>query len=325
MEIFDISENSGYEEIVSMGPKWWTEYKEMDAVYRYHGWLMDLKIHFVNRVIFNQFPGQADEETVKKFERMFKFEPEETDTLEDRRRLVAAYYSGTGKLSFSVIESIIRSYTGSKSDIWWEGQELNIRIYCEDEVSFSNRRVYQIIKRRFPAHLVFWIRNVLCTFELNERWNVPRIVYRSDLVWWEKALDGKKRLDGSVQLDAMFPPFFVYKLPYAIKNELKIQNTAFGMRNQIQQDFSSEISGGFRAIMNWWEELRTLDGDEFFDGLQLLDQNVSPYWERQTYRTEFESKEEITMSMYVPSRAKLLDGSVAFDGTINLNSGREEL
>lgn len=325
MEIFDISENSGYEEIVSMGPKWWTEYREMDAVYRYHGWLMDLKIHFINRVISNQFPGQADEETVKKFERMFKFEPEETDTLEDRRRLVAAYYSGTGKLSFGVIESIIRSYTGSECDIWWDDMELNIRIYCKDEVPFSNKKVYQVIKRRFPAHLVFWIRNVLCTFELHEEMDVPKVTYRNDFVWWRRTLDGKHRLVGSVQLDASFPPFFVYKIPYSVENDLQIQNTAFGMRNQIVNDFSSKISGGFRVNVNWWEELQTLDGDEYFDGTKLLDQNVPPYMERQTYRTEFETHEEVSICMYIPSKAKPIDGSVMFDGTIKLNSGREEL
>lgn len=31
MEIFYNSHSPGYEEIVSYGPKWWTEYKEMDA------------------------------------------------------------------------------------------------------------------------------------------------------------------------------------------------------------------------------------------------------------------------------------------------------
>jgi len=325
MEIFNIGENAGYDEIVSMGPKWWTEYREMDAVYRYQGWLSDLEIHFINRLIKNQFPGEADEETVKKFERMFKFEPEADETLDERRRVVSAYYSGTGKLSFSTIRSIVRSYTGSECDIWWDGCELNLRIYCEDEVSFSNRRVYRIIERRFPAHLVFWIRNVLCTFELNETMEVPKITYRSDFVWWNGALDGKYNLDGSVQLRAEFPPFFVYKLPFYMKNELKIQNTAFGARMYIQNDFSSEISGGFRVLLNWWEELQTLDGSELLNGGYFLDQKTPPDWNTQIHRMEVETQEDFTACMYIPSRAKIFDGSIVLDGTINLNSGREEL
>ena len=31
MEIFYNQERSGYEEIVSYGPSWWTEYREMNA------------------------------------------------------------------------------------------------------------------------------------------------------------------------------------------------------------------------------------------------------------------------------------------------------
>ena len=42
MEIFYNSSSPGYEEIVSYGPKWWTEYREMNAVYMFEGWLLDI-------------------------------------------------------------------------------------------------------------------------------------------------------------------------------------------------------------------------------------------------------------------------------------------
>ena len=38
MEVFNNQQRSGYEEIVSYGPKWWAEFREMDANYRFAGW-----------------------------------------------------------------------------------------------------------------------------------------------------------------------------------------------------------------------------------------------------------------------------------------------
>lgn len=325
MEIFNVSENSGYEDIVSMGPRWWTEYREMDAVYRYQGWLMDLKIHFINRIIENQFPGLSDEETVKKFERMFKFEPDPDETLDERRRTVAAYYSGTGKLSFSAIKSIVRSYTGSDSDVWWDNGELNVRIYCTDEVPFSNRRAYQIIARRFPAHLVFWIRNVLCIFELNESVEVPRITYQTTLAWWKGCFDGSFLFDGTHKFNSGYPPYFRSKnrilstiqehfLFPIVKYPIVVINAEKAQIRSIQ-----------RAEFRFFDYCTTFDGEQLFDGSMRFDQAAPPLWDSQTYRTSVENEEYFNVNMYTPKLSAVFDGGFSFDGTIKFNSGREEL
>lgn len=41
MDIFCNGQN-GYEEIANYGPRWWTEYREMDANYRFAGWTLNL-------------------------------------------------------------------------------------------------------------------------------------------------------------------------------------------------------------------------------------------------------------------------------------------
>ena len=110
MEVFNNQQRSGYEEIASYGPKWWTEFREMDANYRFAGWTLDLMAYWMERVVNNQFPANADERTITTvFEPALGIEPEPDETLEERRKTVAAYWSGTGELSKTVIKSLIKA------------------------------------------------------------------------------------------------------------------------------------------------------------------------------------------------------------------------
>ena len=109
MEVFFNRQRPGYDEIKSYGPRWWTEYREMDAVYRFAGWTLDLMAYWLERLVNNQFPATADEHAIEMFEDVLGIDPEPGATLEDRRRTVGAYYSGNSKLSESVIKQIIKS------------------------------------------------------------------------------------------------------------------------------------------------------------------------------------------------------------------------
>ena len=85
MEVFNNQQRSGYEEIASYGPKWWTEFREMDANYRFAGWTLDLMAYWMERVVNNQFPANADERTITTvFEPALGIEPEPDETLEER-------------------------------------------------------------------------------------------------------------------------------------------------------------------------------------------------------------------------------------------------
>lgn len=153
MEIFNNRDRPNYEEIVSYGPRWLTEYREMDANYRYAGWTLDLAAYWLERIVKNQFPSQADEQTITMLEKLLHIETDATQTLEERRRTVIAHYYGLGKLSKSAIISIIRSYSGYDSDVWWDGAILKIKINCEKEGEFSDEKIMDIIRRRLPAHI----------------------------------------------------------------------------------------------------------------------------------------------------------------------------
>lgn len=326
MEIFYNSKRPGYDEIVSYGPKWWTEYREMEANYRYAGWSLDLMAHFLEQTVKNQFPDHADEKTIMMLEKLLKIEYDPGTKLDERRRIVSAYYSGMGKLSKSVIQSVIQTYGGCESKLWWKDRSsLQIRIFCNEGNAFSNKRIFQIIERRFPAHLLFMIRNVLCTFFTEEVFSVDRVRHRTWLSWWDDSLDGSFPLDGSLLLAAAFPPFFGNKYPFVSENALTGRMGGFIGRHRLLNRPDTEWKTRQKIAMNWWEELRTLDGRENLNGTCLLDQDALPRWGRETHRMNILGDEVFGITMYIPGMAKLLDGSVMLDGTIRLNSGREEL
>jgi hypothetical protein len=324
MEIFNNQQRSGYREIVSYGPRWWTEYKEMDANYQYAGWTLDLMAYWLERIINNQFPAYADERAIATFEKVLDLEPDENDSLEERRRIVAAYYSGTGKLSRSVIQSIVRSYTGCESELWWLNQTLQIRVSCNEEVSFSNNKIYRILNRRMPAHIPFKIRNMLCIFLTEETFN-QTIKHRISMVWWKNRLDGAINLDGSFLLESEYPTQWKQRHIALFSTVENFINKVIYLTTEIQNVELVKITSSHRVLLNWWEDLRTLDGYEKMDGTKELNQDVPPKWNIITFRTEIKNEEKIGISMYIPSKAATFNSSFLCDGTIKLNSGREEL
>ena len=326
MEIFYNSSAPGYEEIVSYGPKWWTEYKEMDAVYMFEGWILDILAKKMEQEVRNIFPSQADYPSLIKYEKMLHIEHDEESSFEDRRRIVQAYYSGTGKLSESVIKSIVKMYGDCDCELWWKDKScLQIRIFCDDDKTFFNKQIYQIIERRFPAHLLFTVRNAVCRFETKEIINFFKVKYRVGFSWWNDTLDGKYKLDGKRILNANFPPLF--KSFHRIRAET---DAKFDYRI-LQTRFSCEISSKanfveqHRISLNWWNELETLDGEKNLDGAIKIDQVLPPSWNIEAHRMEVLNEEKFSVAIYIPSMAKKLDGDVMLNGTIKLNYGKETL
>lgn len=142
---------------------------------------------------------------------------------------------------------------------------------------------------------------------------LPGVVYQMPITWW------------NVFTNSEFPPYFRqgYTAVCAISENFPFCST--NLLTEIKNMEFGQISASHRVLLNWWEELRTLDGDENLNGLHELNQDTPPAWTREIYSVNILAEETFTVSMYVPGDAKLLDGSALLDGTIKLNSGREEL
>lgn len=154
MRIFHNRDRPNYQEIISYGPKWLTEYREMDANYQYAGWTLDLMAYWLEQIVCNVFPLHADEATITEFEKFLEIEFDPSATLEERRKVVAAYYYfGYGKLSKTAIQNLIKAYTGCDSDVTYDGLAFSIYIAGNGLPVLMDDKILNIISRRMPAHL----------------------------------------------------------------------------------------------------------------------------------------------------------------------------
>lgn len=324
LDIFGNRNRSGYEEIVSYGPHWWTEYREMDANYRFAGWTLDLMALWLEKIINNQFVMRCDEDSLAEFESILRIYPDEHETIQERKRTVASYWSGTGKLSGSTIKSLVNIYTGGTGEVWWVGDELNVRIISDEDVSYSTVRLINILQRRMPAHIPIAIRNVLCSFLLQENFE-HRITHRITCCNREGCFDGSMSFDGSFNFDNIPPEGTKLRHRIVSENEEPTFELAEQYRVQtdgLQEDFSETVTVRIPAI--WWET-GTFSGDQHFDGTASFDQEQPPSLSSLAYRVENEICEEFTMSIYKAAYAAKFDGTAAFDGTYKFNNGRETL
>lgn len=201
MDIFNNRQVPGYEEITGYGPKWWTEYKEMDAVYRYAGWTLDLMALWLEKLVLNQFPTYADEDAIALLERILRIEPLPGESIEERRRVVAATLGGSGKFGATDIKALIKGYSGCDSDIWWEDFILHIRMLLNDETSFTPSKISTLIERKIPAHIAVYYNYLIACFEAAEKIS-HRIILRMPFSGFDGFIDGSFYLDGEKSLDA---------------------------------------------------------------------------------------------------------------------------
>ena len=106
------------------------------------------------------------------------------------------------------------------------------------------------------------------------------------------------------------------------RNEITFPKMKY--RAAIRHEMQAKIFPVHRVLLNWWEGYGTLDGEFALDGSLLLDHTMPPTV-KETYRMDIGAQEDFGVNLFIPAHAKPLNGEFALDGTINLNSGREEL
>ena len=230
LDLFGNAGRSGYDDIVRMGPGWWTEYLEMDTNYRFAGWILDLMACHLDRVMNNLFFRHADEATIKTMEEIFEIDNEGlTLSLDERRSIAESYFAGMGKLSASSIQEIVRTYTGGESDVWLASSNplvLGIRIYTDDDLRINSRVITNLIGRRVPSHMTLSLYSHLTTLETEEFIDIVDVRYRiMTTLWTGFLLDGRYELDGTHELAANIYPEFdklTYTLPMETSEDIGI-------------------------------------------------------------------------------------------------------
>lgn len=153
-----------------------------------------------------------------------------------------------------------------------------------------------------------------------------KINYRMNYSWWEKTLDGKYKLDGSVKMDAVRKPIFsILVRSSVINSEAVFFTKAINKLPDVFNENRAVIRSIVRNNFCWNEGKIRLDGEYFMDGEIDLSNGSPPNLSNIAHRAKIKHEEEFNMSIYKPSDDVRMDGTYFFDGKKKLNSGREAL
>jgi len=159
--IFNDYYDCTYDELVTYYPTFYNEVKEMQAVLKAEGNLIDDVKSGIETVFGNCFIDSADEKTIAKLETFLHIHMHGERSLDDRRRLVKSYFVGSGKLSASLLSDIIGTYTGAASKCRFEPCDIegNNALYIDTErgaeTNFYASDIMELIRAKLPAHIPF--------------------------------------------------------------------------------------------------------------------------------------------------------------------------
>ena len=155
---------SGYEEIVDMSPTYWTDIKEMDAIFSFAGWTLDIMAKDMEKVVRLQFINNMGEdiETLRRMEDFVNIADNKKE-IQDRIGALLAVWNIAGDISASRIKQVIYSLIG-------EEHEVNIELRTEKSSSkfvitidsivaneAGQEEIRKFVKKMLPVHIPFEI------------------------------------------------------------------------------------------------------------------------------------------------------------------------
>lgn len=154
---------SNYDELISYYPRYYRDVREMVAILKANGRLLDGAQDAIEGIYTSGFIDSMDEAAIVELERFLHIRTRSQRTLEERRRLIKSYIIGFGKVSATLLSEMLQAYTGSPSDIKLEpfDDRFNNKLYIstspQNEFSFLVSDVLDILSKKVPAHIPFSI------------------------------------------------------------------------------------------------------------------------------------------------------------------------
>ena len=126
------------------------------------------------------------EERVMEWESILGIKPIDGSSIVDRRETIIARIRGQGKLNTSLINSIVKTFTGGTANSWVENNILYVEITPPPKSKqFQFDNVKQELQKKIPAHMGFEIsRNYFTWGEIATSFETWEDMY-TELSTWE--------------------------------------------------------------------------------------------------------------------------------------------
>lgn len=159
---------NNFQELCAAMPLFYLDVREMRAILRAQGYLLDGLCDGMEQVVDYNFIHTADEATIKKWERALKITYKGKLTLDQRKRVVIGYIIGLGHIGEPEIRTIIALYTNSDVSVGFLKGVVSIVIDGFGTISgYAN--LLETIYNRIPTHLAL-------AFTVNVRSPTPAVL-----------------------------------------------------------------------------------------------------------------------------------------------------
>ena len=155
MLVFNNQQRSGYEEIVSYSPRYYRSIKEMDAVFRLAGWIIDLMAQDMEDMVAFQFLKYMGDEALTRYEAFLGITKDPNKTLKERKAYISALLIGSGKISKDMIILMINQYGECDCQVKLVGSELKIGMTFKNNDDRYIDEIRRIIRAKGPVHLKY--------------------------------------------------------------------------------------------------------------------------------------------------------------------------
>lgn len=141
---------NNFKELCAAMPLYYLEVREMRAILRTQGRLLDGVCGGMEQLVDVNFILTADDSAIRQWEQALEIFYKGKPTLEQRKRVVIGYLIGLGHIGEKEIREIIRQYTPNHVDFsFWRG---HIGIVIDGEI-FDEDNLVKTLLKRIPAHL----------------------------------------------------------------------------------------------------------------------------------------------------------------------------
>lgn len=146
---------SNYHEIQGFVADYYLNFIEAQAYFKVLGYELDLSENTNMRILLNNFIYNSDEQAIERMETYLYLPVEKTKPLEDRKRLVASFFIGFGKMSASKIKEIVYQFTDALPVVAFKESNIMVEIERGTTPTLYLVDVGTVLSRRLPAHLGF--------------------------------------------------------------------------------------------------------------------------------------------------------------------------
>lgn len=262
MRVFNNQQRSGYEEIASYSPRYYRSIKEMDAVFRLAGWIIDLMAQDMEDMVAFQFLKYMDDEALTRYEVFLGIVKDPNKTLDERMAYINALLIGSGKLSADKIKAIVRQFVDCECDIQLSGAELYINMTFKDNPDRYMGDIRSLIKGKVPAHIEITYHGSAgldIMVQLANTVTVERMHHRMDFYLYSNGeiyLNGAATLDGSFLLGScleLFPAWNRHRIEIQQKEQIDTESITV-RRNFNYLNGSIVLDGSTTLNASEWRE-----------------------------------------------------------------------